>query len=510
MKVETQTLENHRAKITVEVELDQIDKAKQRAARQLAGKMKIPGFRPGKAPYQIIERTVGEEAILQQAYEIVGEEIYPKALDESGLKPYAPAEFKPPSEESPTVFEFTFPLDAVVDLGDYRSIRVPYELPATNEEEIQKTLNDLRERNALIEPVERASQEGDEITVKISGKRTQPAEGEDPTLVNERSQTFLIKSEEDANEWPYPGFTNQLIGLTAGDEKSVTYTFTDDSTYTSLRGKEVEYHVIVEQVKSRTLPELNDDFAKSIGDFETLQALQDTIRDGLKSQAKMNYDSEYNEKVLEMVISGATIQYPPEMVEDQISSSVERLRSQLAEQSQEFETYLKLRNMDVEALREQYRPQAETSITRSVVMYELAQTEEITVDRSEMENEALSALNELMRYVPPDQFKRMSKDRNFISQLSRNASIDVLSRKTFERLNAIARGETDEAESSQESSGEAQTSEAPAGEAVDTEAVPEAQSQPVMDTPDENTSPVAEEEPASTEATITENTKQEG
>lgn len=506
MKVETQTLENHRAKITVEVEPEQIEKAKQRAARQLANRVKIPGFRPGKAPYHVIERALGQEAILQQAYEIVGEEIYSKALDETGLKPYAPAQFKPPSDETPTTFEFTFPMDAVVGLGEYRSIRIPYELPATGEEEVEKTLKDLRERNAVIEPVERASQVGDEITVKISGKRTQPAEGEDSILVNERSQTFLIKTEEDPNEWPYAGFVQQLVGLSAGNEKILTYTFPEDSAYTSLRGKEIEYHVIVEQVKSRSLPEVNDEFAKSIGDFETLQALQETIRDGLKSQAKTNYDSEYNEKALVQVIAGATIQYPPEMVEDQITTSIERLKSQLAEQGQEFETYLKVRGLDIAKLREQYKPQAETAITRSMVLYELANTEGITVDRGEVENEALNTLNDLMRYVPPDQFKRMSKDRKFISQLSRNASVDVMSRKTIERLNAIARGEAD---ASPAAASETEVSEAPASEPAATEAAPETQPQPVIETPAEETAPVVEET-VPTEVPVSENNQQEG
>lgn len=506
MKVESQTLENHRAKITVEVEPDQIEKAKQRAARQLANKVKIPGFRPGKAPYHIIERTLGLEAIMQQAYDNIGEEIYPQALDETGLKPYATAQFKPPSDETPNTFEFTFPMDAVVSLGEYHSIRIPYEPPVTGEEEVEKTLADLRLRNAVIEPVERASQAGDEVTVKISGKRTQPAEGEDPALINERSQTFLIKEEEEPNEWPYSGFAKQLIGLSAGDEKITTYTFPEDSSYTSLRGKEIEYHVVVEQVKSRTLPEMNDEFAKSIGDFETLQALRGTIRDGLKSQAKQTYDSDYNERALALVITGATIQYPPEMVEDQITASIERFKNQLTEQGQEFETYMKVRNLDIEKLREQYKPQAETSITRSVVMYELAQVESITVERQEMENEALSALNELMRYVPPDQFKRMSKDRNFISQLSRNASVDVLSRKTFERLNAIARGE---AEASQAAASETEASEVSATEIAVTEAVQETPSQPVMETPVEAVNPATEETPASEES-IQETNQQEG
>ena len=507
MKVETQTLENHRAKITVEVEPEQIEKAKQRAARQLANRVKIPGFRPGKAPYHIIERTLGPDAILNQAYEIVGEEVYPKALDESGLKPYAPAEFKPPSEETPTIFEFTFPMDAEVDLGEYRDIRIPYELPATNEEDVDKTLQDLRDRNAVIEPVERSSQEGDEITVKISGQRTQPAEGEDPVLINERSQTFLIKNEEDANEWPYPGFAQQLIGLAAGDEKNFVYTFPDDSSYTSLQGKEIDYHVIVEQVKSRTLPELDDEFAKSVGDFDTLQALQDTIREGLISQAKSKYDSEFNEQALASVISGATIKYPPEMVEDQITSSIERLKNQLADQGQELDTYLKVRNMDMAQLREQYRPQAETAITRSVVMYELAQVEDITVDREEMENEALSSLNDLMRYVPPDEFKKLSKDRNFINQLSRNASVDVLSRKTYERLNTIARGEF---EADQETEGEATPDESPDDEAEVTEAESELQLQPEVDNTSEETESDIKQEVANTEVTTHESNKQEG
>jgi trigger factor len=516
LKVEKQTLENHHAKIIVETEPEQIDKAKQRAARQLANRIKIPGFRPGKAPYHIIERTLGKEAILQQAYEIVGEEIFSKALDETGLKPYAPAQFTPPSEQTPTTFEFTFPMEAEVDLGDFRSIRIPYELPPTNEEDVEKTLTDLRERNAVIEPVERLAQTGDEITIKLSGTRTQPTEGEDPTLISERSQTILIKTEEDSSEWPFPGFSQHMVGQSSGDEKIVTYTFPDDSAFTSLRGKEVEYHIVVEQVKSRTLPELNDEFAKSIGDFETLQTLQDTIRDGLKSQAKTNYDSEYSEATLTKVIEGATIKYPPEMVEDQITASMERLKRQLAEQGQEFETYLKIRGLDTTAFREQNRPQAETTIKRSAVMYELAKAEDITVGREEVENEAMNTLNDLMRYVTPDRFKRMSKDRNFISQLSHNASVDVLSRKTFERLNSIAKGDvgkSDVAESdvvdNESSTDKTASDEIPSNQIAVSEAAIETKSTPSKDNSAKTATP-QDEETESSENPVSETAEQEG
>jgi trigger factor len=322
-----------------------------------------------------------------------------------------------------------------------------------------------------------------------------------------------------------------LVDLSVNDDKTIAYTFSEDSAFTSLRGKEAEYHVIVEQVKSRTLPELNDEFAKSVGDFESLQALQETIREGLKTQAKTNFDGEYNQKVLAQVIEGATIQYPPEMVEDQITASIERIKGQLTEQGQEYETYLKVRGIDAAKLREQNKPQAEIAITRSVVMYELAQAESITVERKEMENEAMSTLNELMRYVTPDRFKRMSKDRNFISQLSRNASVDVLSRKTFERLNAIARGEVEaselsasetavsEATTSEATSPEATASEAAASaiaetevaatEAAEVEATIEPEPQPVMEIPAEGAAPKGDE-PTLTEIPVTETTQQEG
>lgn len=141
-----------------------------------------------------------------------------------------------------------------------------------------------------------------------------------------------------------------------------------------------------------------------------------------------------------------------------------------------------------------------------MVLYELANTEGITVDPGEVENEALNTLNDLMRYVPPDQFKRMSKDRKFISQLSRNASVDVMSRKTIERLNAIARGEAD---ASPAAASEPEVSEPPASEPAVTEAAPETQPQPVMETPAEETAPVVEET-VLTEVPVSENNQQEG
>jgi trigger factor len=256
---------------------------------------------------------------------------------------------------------------------------------------------------------------------------------------------------------------------------------------------------------------LNDEFAKSIGDFETLQALQDTIRDGLKSQAKANYDSEYSEKTLAKVIEGATIQYPPEMVEDQITASTERMKNQLAEQGQEFETYLKMRGIDATAFREQNRPQAEIAIKRSVVMYELARVEAITVEREEMENEAMSTLNDLMRYVSPDRFKKMSKDRNFISQLSRNASVDVLSRKTFERLNSIAKGEVlaSDIAVGEAAAGGATASEVPASDAAAIETTPQPEPQPVTEAPVEAEAP-QDDETASADMPVTETSQQEG
>ena len=290
MKIETQPRDDHQVKLTVQFETEDLEGAKRQAARKFAQKVKIPGFRPGKAPYPVILHQVGEAVLLEEALEKLVEEKYPQALKESGLQFYGPGVLNNIVSKEPPVLEFIVPLEAEVALGDYRNLRRPYEPAPVTEAQVDEAIENLRQQNAVVEPVERPAQEGDLVSVRLSSIRTQVEEGQDPTLVRERSMPILVRPEgqvvdekdkDSANEeWPFVGFSRRLIGLSANDSDSFVYTFPDDTLYESLCGIETEFHFTIETVKSRTLPELNNEFASTVGEFETLEAMRAEIQIG--------------------------------------------------------------------------------------------------------------------------------------------------------------------------------------------------------------------------------------
>ena len=175
MKLTTLPLEDHQVKLTVEVEPKPFEDAKQRAARKLARQVKIPGFRPGKAPYPVIVRHLGEAAILEEAIEILVDDIYPQAIKEAEIVPYGPGALEKIVQMDPPVFEFVVPLKAVVEVGDYLSIRLPYDLPEITDDKVEEIITSLQDRQALIEPVERPAHEGDLLRVQVEIAADGPA-----------------------------------------------------------------------------------------------------------------------------------------------------------------------------------------------------------------------------------------------------------------------------------------------------------------------------------------------
>ena len=171
MKIETQFLEDHQAKLIVEVEPEQMEEMKRRAALKLSRRVKIPGFRPGKAPYPVIVRTIGDATIAEEALELLVEDIYPKVIKEAEIEPYGPGKLEKVASMEPLTLEFVIPLDAKVTLGDYRSMRKSYEPKPVTDQDVEDAIKELQERQALVEPVERAAEEGDVVTVRLSGER---------------------------------------------------------------------------------------------------------------------------------------------------------------------------------------------------------------------------------------------------------------------------------------------------------------------------------------------------
>lgn len=442
MKLTTLPLEDHQVKLTVEVEPKPFEDAKQRAARKLARQVKIPGFRPGKAPYPVIVRHLGEAAILEEAIEILVNDIYPQAIKEAEIDPYGPGALENIVQMDPPVFEFVVPLKAAVELGDYLSIRLPYDLPEITDDKVEEIITSLQDRQALIEPVERPAHDGDLLRVQVEGVRRSPPEGEDPSLIKKRSHSVLInlQSPSAGSEWPYPGFSRQLIGLSNGDAVTLPYTFSEDYEYESLRGADAEFRVSIDQVNSRELPALDDEFAKSVGDYDNMETLRAAIRQDLEKGQGNEYNHEYDDKILEEIVRDSTIKFPPQMLEQEISNVIERLENNLAQQKLDIDLYLKTRQLDMAGLKEETRPVAEIRLKKTLVLLELANKEGIKVNPDELQDETNRTLSELSYVMEEKEFKKLLQSESSRTNLVGNVMMDLMMTRTTERLRQIARG----------------------------------------------------------------------
>ena len=446
LNIEQLNLENHQVKLTVQIETTKLEEAKHRAARKISQQKKIPGFRPGKAPYPIIVRTIGEESILEEALDLLVKEIYPKVIEESKIKPYGPGSLENMPKLDPPTFEFIVPLEPEVNLGDYKKIRLPYKLKSITKKDINKVLDDLRERQVVLEPIDQPAREGDQVYIKLSIKRIQPTENEIQSIVNDRRMPVIISSVKAENkaEWPYPGFSHQLIGLTKGEEKVFQYTYPLDTNFKELRGKETEVLVAIEEIKKRILPELTDEFAQSVGEqYENLATLLDDIRKSLEKQAKEDYDSSYNDKIMAEMLKDTVIKYPPPMVEREIDLYLHQLEDRLAQQKLDMDTYLKMRKIDAAALRAEAKPLAEERLKRTLILLEISKAENIHVENSELESESMRTLDELGRMMPPDKAKK-TLTNEFVRGMIGNIGADLLVQHTWSYLQAVARGEKEE------------------------------------------------------------------
>jgi trigger factor len=441
LNIDTVPLEDHQVKITVEVDPESFESSKRRAARKLSKRAKIPGFRPGKAPYPVIARHIGESAILEEAVEITIDEIYPKVIEKAEIEPYGPGTLEGIPEMDPPTFEFVVPLRATVELGDYQSIRLPYELEDITDNDIDDVINNLREQQAVIEPVERSAQEGDLVTVRLDARRTKIEEDEDPILIENRKIPVVIEAEggDQSEEWPFPGFSRELIGTSKEDEKTIVYSYPEDTPIEAYQGLEVEFTILVEDVRSRSLPETNDDFAQTVGEFETLEDLRSTIQDNLELQSRQTYEIEYDDEVMEEIVSISTISYPPQMLEQEINIVINNMKSQLESQGLDIDLYLKSREIDMDGLNEEAKPVAETRLEKSLVLLEIAEQEEIQVDPEELQEETNQTLEQASQSLSEKELRELTS-KDSATNLVSNIMMDLLLRHTQERIRDIARG----------------------------------------------------------------------
>ncbi len=430
LKIDTHTHEDRTLHMTVEVPEERVQPALKKAARELSKRYPLPGFRPGKAPYEHVVRQFGERAVYEVAMDDLSQSVYQEALDQEKIEAYGAASLNE-FELKPMVLKFTVPLKPIVEMGDYRALRVPYDTPAVPEEEFERVLESLRDRQAVLEPVERAAALGDVATLDINSFIN---DGLNPSDFLMTDKDVALQLDENA-DWPMPGFVPQVVGMAANDERKFDLTFPTDYANESLRGQVAHFEVTCREVKQRTLPEWNDDLAKEIGDFQTLDELKVRVREDLQKQAERSTLREYQDKVLNQLVEQATVQYPPALLETEVDDLIEDLDSRLREQRLTLEDYLKIEGKSLEQAREDFKPRAEQRLKRALILGRLVEAEKLDVQPEEVVEQI-----EQSSGLWGEQAGRV---REFLTSDKGRQSlvVDMLTTKAIARLTAIARGE---------------------------------------------------------------------
>lgn len=468
MKIEKEIREDHQVRIVAEFDPADFEKYVQQAARKISRETKVPGFRPGKAPIAVIRRMVGDEAIQQQAVELMVDAVYPDVLTEADVTPSRAGSLEEIISIDPPKFAFIVPLQPEVDLGDYRSVRKEYAFEPVSDTEVDEFVKRLQTGYATTEEVERPAQDGDVVYLKLTGTLTDPDEEQEAEFIKETTfQVAIGDPTLSPDRWPYPGFSKELLGLAAGEEKEIEYIYPEDAEVEKVRGKRILFHVTIESVKALKLPELNDEFAKTMGNFETMDDLRVAARENLEQNKRQEYDRQYFNELVDAIAEGATVKYPPQYLDDEKDSVLHNVEHNLADQRMDMETYLKLMKMDRETfIAQEIEPAARKRLERSLIMDEIARAEDIKLQEGELRSAFDETFAELQQTTDLKAMQRQLSQKGMADAIAYEAASRAMNRAVLNRLKNIATGQADSVPAAAEE-------EAPVGEQVTASETPE-------------------------------------
>ena len=436
MGVTAERLPRSLVSIEIEVEPERLEASMKKVVRKVAKEVKIPGFRPGKAPREIVERAVGQPLLLQEAIEELLPEVYSEALESEDIQPIDQPEIELKSTE-PLVVQATVPVRPTVDVGDYGSLRVPRPESTTSDEEIEEALTELRRRFATLEPVDRAVGWGDTVRVDV----TVSVDGQEEPHVEEGAEFAVTEG----GVVSLPGFLDGLIGLERGGPHEFSFALPDDYQAEELAGKMASYAVQLHEVKQEVLPELDDDFARSLDEegVENLEQLQARVQEGVRAQIEAEAEADYRDEIVDLLLATAELDYPEVLVEREIDRLVDEQSQHAAHEREDFERWLEAIGRTEDEVRDALREQADLIVRRGLALAEFAQQEELSVSDEEIEQE-LNALTDQMAGDSTDLEQRAQVRALFDTPQGRASLHDrMVTQRAIERLVEIASQEDD-------------------------------------------------------------------
>ncbi|NLT95884.1 MAG: trigger factor [Clostridia bacterium] len=384
MQVSTERIDKKQVELTIEVDVEKFEEGLQHAYKKIAKRINVPGFRKGKVPRKIVEQKFGVEILFEDAVDYVLPKAYMEALDqlEEDIVPVGKPEIDIVQLEAnkPFIFKANVEIKPEVQLGEYKGLDLEKLDTVVSEEEVNKELENLRQRHAELEvmPEGTAVENGDLVVLDFIGKKDGVAfEGgtaEDYPL-EIGSGSFI------------PGFEEQLIGMTLGEEKTINVTFPEEYHSKDLAGQLATFDVKIKEIKRKKLAELDDEFAKDVSEFETLQELKQDMENKLKTRKEAAAEAQLKQAAIEKAAENAEVDVPQAMVDAQIDDILQNFDYRLRMQGLTLENYLQYTNDTIENLRQRYQEEAQKAVKEQLVLEAIAKKEGIVAEDTDLEEE---------------------------------------------------------------------------------------------------------------------------
>ena len=414
MSLQVEKMEKNMAKLTIEVSAEELDKAMQNAYLKARGKISIPGFRKGKAPRKMIEQMYGKGIFLEDAANALIPEHYSKALEECDLEIVSQPEIDVTQAEPGKAFIFTaeVAVKPEVTLGEYKGVEVPKSETEVTDEDIDAEIKKEQEKNSRTVTVEdRGAENGDITTIDFEGFADGVAfeggKGTDYPLTL-GSGSFI------------PGFEDQLVGAKAGDHVEVNVTFPEEYQAAELAGKAAVFQCDVKKVETKELPELDDDFAQDVSEFDTLAEYREDVKKNLTEKKEKEARAAKENTAVDKAIENAEMEIPDAMLNTQVRQMMNDFASRMQSQGLTMEQYFQFTGMTAEKMQEEMKPQALKRIQTRLVLEKIAETENIEVSEDEV-NEEIGKMAEMYK-MEADKLKELLGDRE-LEQMKKDMAV---------------------------------------------------------------------------------------
>jgi trigger factor len=421
MQTNNTPLPNSRLQLEFELPPEQLDRAVATAVGRLSRQVRVPGFRPGKAPRVMLERVIGPGAVVEEALDIVVADAWREAVREQGIAPLTSPEVDVTQGEEgkPVIFKAVVQVSPQVRLGDFEHFNFKPEIGPVDETMVDKVVEELRDAEGHLEPVTgRGAQKGDYAIIAFTGLR----DGEPfPGGSSERMPLIL------GQQRFIPGFEEELMGLPVGETREFDIVFPADYQEETLRDKKVQFTVTLQELRGKVLPEATDEFARSIGKFADMTELRAELRKRLEANSTDRARHEFADKIIDYAVANATLELPDLLVDQEVEVMHDELRSALARQGISEEVYLKVSNKTEAEIHADLRPDATKRVKTLLVLTEVAKAKGVEVTDAEIQGEVDEAR---ARYAKsPDVLRYFESDRgrNYMrSTLRRSKTVEQL------------------------------------------------------------------------------------